>query len=530
MARSAPKPLPAAERRAIKQAAREELAVRSLVHFVRGAWHIVEPSTRLVGGWHIDLICDELEAVTRGECNELVICVPPGHMKSLLVSVFWPAWQWLQRPGERTMHLSNDESLTIRDARKTRSILSSDWYRRLVTRKAISDGDATFNPATSRAEWTQQGSNRPGEHFEAWRFAGDQNTKANYANEPHQGQRICLSMWGKITGKRTHGAAVDDPYDVKEVLFGGEGNVAAKMKRGVEIYDGAVFTRLNRPRWRVTVMQRLHERDLAGVLIGRGVRHVVLPAVFDAEHPHKHERDLRKPGELLCPAVHNEQDDVKMRRSLGARAYAAQYSQRPQAAQGGIFKRRFFKRYAGDPQRLHLQLGGFDAQAISVDCTFRKTVGSDYVVLTVWGKKGLDRYLLDEVRGKMELPETAKALIALSRKWPGALLKLIETKANGDALVQVLRNTLPGLVGYDPKASKEARAQVAALDYEAGHAYHPDPIVCPWIVDFEDELCGFPAAANDDRVDTVSQMFIRWQEGALDNPLERMRRETGFLH
>src|SRR6266496_3668228 len=68
-----------------------ELAMRKLAEFVRQAWLIVEPLTPLVWGWHIDCIIEHLEAVTYGQIRNLLINVPPRHMKSLLVSVFWPA-------------------------------------------------------------------------------------------------------------------------------------------------------------------------------------------------------------------------------------------------------------------------------------------------------------------------------------------------------------------------------------------------------------------------------------------------------
>src|ERR1700704_2873187 len=75
-----------------------EMAARSLREFVRQAWRIVEPSTPFVPGWHIDAIIEHLEAVSRGLIRNLLINVPPRHMKSLLVSVLWPAWEWIRWP------------------------------------------------------------------------------------------------------------------------------------------------------------------------------------------------------------------------------------------------------------------------------------------------------------------------------------------------------------------------------------------------------------------------------------------------
>ena len=69
-----------------------ETCRNSLSFFMRLAWKIVEPHTPFVDNWHIGLICEYLQAVTRLEINNLIINIPPRHMKSLLVSVIWPAW------------------------------------------------------------------------------------------------------------------------------------------------------------------------------------------------------------------------------------------------------------------------------------------------------------------------------------------------------------------------------------------------------------------------------------------------------
>jgi hypothetical protein len=88
-----------------------EYAARSLREFVRQGWHVVEPSTVFVPSWHIDAICEHLEAITRGEIRNLLINVPPRHMKSLLVSVFWPAWEWIRFPERRWLYSSYAQSL-----------------------------------------------------------------------------------------------------------------------------------------------------------------------------------------------------------------------------------------------------------------------------------------------------------------------------------------------------------------------------------------------------------------------------------
>src|SRR5947208_16586696 len=74
---------------------------RRLSDFVRAAWPVVEPGRPLVWGWHLDAVCEHLEAVTAGHLRNLLITIPPGCTKSRTVGVFWPAWTWLRwrRPG-----------------------------------------------------------------------------------------------------------------------------------------------------------------------------------------------------------------------------------------------------------------------------------------------------------------------------------------------------------------------------------------------------------------------------------------------
>lgn len=61
---------------------------KTLAGFIREAWHVLHtPNDRYIEGWHIDLLCEHLEAITygrfleRGLSNRLLVNVPPGSMK-----------------------------------------------------------------------------------------------------------------------------------------------------------------------------------------------------------------------------------------------------------------------------------------------------------------------------------------------------------------------------------------------------------------------------------------------------------------
>ncbi len=157
---------------------------------------------------------------------------------------------------------------------------------------------------------------------------------------------------------------------------------------------------------------------------------------------------------------------------------------------------------------------------------FSDTDGSDFVVGQVWGKLGADKYLIAQVRRRMEFTETVQAVRELSA-WVEAEypkhrshLKLVEDKANGPAVISSLRRQVPGLSAVKPKGDKVARARAVAPEVEAGNVHLPgtanaegtgyDPTQTPdWVRGLVDECAAFPNAAHDDQVDALSQALLR---------------------
>ena len=62
-------------------------ASASLYEFVKQSWAVVEPGVRFIPSWHIEEICEHLQAVTDGDIRKLLINIPPRHSKSTIVSV-----------------------------------------------------------------------------------------------------------------------------------------------------------------------------------------------------------------------------------------------------------------------------------------------------------------------------------------------------------------------------------------------------------------------------------------------------------
>jgi len=164
-----------------QQMVEAEMCRRSLHRFVKSFWSIVE-SQPFVDGWHLHAICDHLQAVSEGKIRRLLINMPPRHGKSLALSVFWPAWHWLNNPHYQFLFSSYASALSIRDSVKCRRIIQSPRYQTLVK---------TFVPAFD--------------------LAGDQNVKGRFENNMN-GYRLATSVDGANTGEGGD-AIVCLPYD-----------------------------------------------------------------------------------------------------------------------------------------------------------------------------------------------------------------------------------------------------------------------------------------------------------------------------
>src|SRR6185436_7836194 len=223
-----------------------ERAQRSFKAFVKQAWPILEPTAEFVDGLHVDAICSHLQAVTEGRIANLIINVPPGHAKSLLTAVFWPAWAWIDYPESRWLFSSYREPLATRDSVKCRRLIESDWYQ-------------------------QHWGNR-------YQLNGDQNQKSRFENTA-TGYRVVVPMYSG-TGERGDYVVVDDPHSVDQA----ESDV--ERRNAIEWLHGSMATRLNDLSigHKIVIQQRLHEADLTGdLLIKGGYELLCLPAEFEPE-------------------------------------------------------------------------------------------------------------------------------------------------------------------------------------------------------------------------------------------------------
>ena len=248
----------------------DELTIRrtrqSLRLFVPWAWPSLEPGTVFQANWHIALICEYLEAVTAGEVLRLVINIPPRYMKSLLVSVLWPCWEWYRQPSARYIFSSYAEPLASHHSLSRRRLIRSRPYQRFA----------------------------PDVHL-----TKDQQEKLEF-HTTKGGIMVATSTGGSITGKGGTRLIIDDPHNPTQA------ESDTQRQQALDFYRYTLSTRLDDPKRDaiVVVMQRLHTRDLTAVCLEQGFehcvcrrwRHVIPPSRFRGQAGRSFEHSIRRSG------------------------------------------------------------------------------------------------------------------------------------------------------------------------------------------------------------------------------------------
>lgn len=475
--------------KALEEATLEDYiqAENDFSYFFRAAWDVIEPETPLQWNWHHECMAEHLMAVHQGEIKRLIINIPPRTTKSLETTVCFPVWTWLKKPSNRFIFGSYADTLSRKHSLLRRSLIESDWFQ-------------TY--------WNNK-----------FQMRDDQNVKTNFINDK-TGHMVSFGMLGSVTGEGGDYVIIDDPHNPKKAASDAEREAA------ITAFDYSWSTRLNDKKTGriIVIMQRLHEKDLTGHLLQKnaGYVHLKIPQISEQPttliFPLSKKEIIRKPGDLLHPERDGHPEIDQIKKDLGSYGFAAQQQQEPSPAGGGLLKRKWWKFYKELP-------GKIDEMIISLDTTFKESDNSDYAVAQCWVKSGANKYLVDQVRDRMDFVTMSKAFQAFCYKHPQAHAKIIEAKANGEAIISALKNKIPGLIAFNPKTSKEQRVQAVSPEIEAGNIYLPDPSIAGWIGDFIEECSKFPNAANDDQVDAMTQALIRFQDQQSGNFVANMIQE-----
>ena len=436
--------------------------------FVWKSFQTILPGTPYLPNWHVDAIVHQLMRVQAGDISRLLINQPPRSLKSICVSVAYVAWLLGHDPTRRVIVVSYANEFAAELHRQFRMVIDAPWYRAL---------------------------------FPAMRPARDSGTELVTTAG---GGRYATSVGGTLTGRGADLIIIDDPLKAEEAMS------EPARKRVIDWYAGTLVSRLNDKENGpiVVVMQRLHENDLAGHLLGQGGwEHLDLPAIAvdDSVIPLGHGKVMtRRIGDILHPERESKDALDRIKAEIGSLKFSAQYQQRPVPLEGNLIRRDWFRYYD------HLPQGSARRIVQSWDIAMMTGDANDYSVCTTWQMIKADYYLVDVFRARLQYPDLRRKVASLAAKH-GAETILIEDAGPGMALLQDLWRDLPrGMprpIGQKPEGSKADRMVAQSAKIEAGHVHLPRE--ADWLDTFLLELLAFPNGRHDDQVDSVSQ-FLKW--------------------
>lgn len=460
----------------------------SLYFFVKKAFPIIETDP-FADGWHIQTICMYLENLYEGQITRQIINVPIGHMKSLLVNVFFPAWVWTKDPSKKFLFISYGEDLVIRDTGKCKRLIQSEWYQsRFGVQLAITP-DTTTKFANTQGGW-----------------------------------RYAYGMGGAYTGQHADFVCIDDP------LKSAESESEATRKQVNKNFDDAIYNRMKPDGKMVIIMQRLHENDLCGHIKEKKLdfEWLVLPAEYEGMARFNSSIGFVDPrteiGDLLWPTRYNRKVIDDLKRAMSERGVAGQLQQRPAPLQGNTFKKKWFeKRYENQDIR---------GIYLSCDTALQDTEEAAKSAIVVGGLTAEYRLIPIYVwKDKVDFPTLVDKILEIAQPHSDRLYSIIiEAKASGHPVIQTIRKTSPEwlkdgdgnlkIYPFNPPSNltKEERAAVASEWCENGSVILP--ILTDenkdWLIDFEEELFNFPNGRYKDMVDSLVQLIFTLESALSD--------------
>lgn len=420
-----------------------------------------------------EILIDRLEEIVNGDLSRLIVQVPPRHGKSQLVSRLFPAYYLLKHQARFVAVASYGATLAEGFSRSARAFYT--------------DAGGKLDPAAQSVKiWqTEQG-----------------------------GGLWSASVGSAATGRGCSLAIVDDP--LRDRRDAESPTVRGTLK---DWYGSTFRTRVEPEEGAIVIIQtRWHEDDLIGQVLeneaaveedDREGWHVIdLPAIAEEWHERPPlpdcisvEEDFREVGEALCPQRYNLRALSQIRAAVGSREWSALYMQSPRPSGGNIIDPDWFLYYTQAPEK-------FQRIILSVDCTFKDADSSDFVAMIVMGQQGSRFYVLDVVNERLDIVATMTRLMSKVQQWnPQAVL--VEAAANGHAVLTMLRQKIPNMVGIKPAdgGSKINRVQACAPMFEAGNVWLPQRAT--WTEPFVSQATMFPAAKNDDMIDATAQA-LNW--------------------
>jgi predicted phage terminase large subunit-like protein len=449
--------------------------------FLRRCLMTLNPGMPYLSNWHIKAIAYQLERIRRGEINRLIINLPPRYLKSLMVSVAFPAFLLGQEPWHRIFAISYGAELSSKHARDFRSIVSSRWYCRTFPKMKVE------------------------------RCLDEEVTTSL------KGFRKATSVDGPLTGLGGNIFIIDDPQKPLDALS------EARRNRLNQWVTNTLMSRLDNKETGaiIVVMQRVHMDDLSGFLSSDSPDWEVLslPAIADAE-----ERiqigDNAFHHRQVCQALHPDHESLetlrKLQQTLGPDDFSAQYQQQPVPPGGNMILREWLRYYETLPERT------YRSKIIqSWDTAAKDGAQNDYSVCTTWLIHESNYYLLHLVRARFDYPRLRRTAIELAELYKPSVV-LIEDASTGIALAQELGQVLRGPVEpVSVERDKAGRMYVQQQKFYAGLVHFPKG--ASFLPELAAELLAFPKGKTDDQVDSISQALSYERSNYAENLIAAMR-------
>lgn len=401
-----------------------------------------------------------IEADTGHAYDILVLSTPPQIGKSVTVTETLPSWLMGRNPEARIIEISYSEDFAKRFGRRNKQ-------------KIEEFGNEIFGIQV-----------------------GDPNTNLDFELKGHRGGMISRGALSGVTGKSADYMIIDDPVKNRE-----EADSETQRDKLWDEWQNSYKTRFQAHTKVILIMTRWHEDDLAGRIIANEENVSVVNIPLEAE-----ENDPlgRQVGDAICPEIGKDNAwlaDFKkgFMNKEGSRAWNALFQGHPTGLEGNLFKREWWQFYDELPEIVDW--------GMSVDAAFKDGEDNDFVAIQVWGKTGANMYLIDRVKAHLNLPDTIREIVRLRSLYPMCKTTLIEDKANGSAIINMLRNDLSGIIAVQPKGGKVARANAVVGTVESGNVYLPRNK--RWVGEFIEEFASFPNGVHDDEVDCATQMWNR---------------------
>jgi predicted phage terminase large subunit-like protein len=435
--------------------------------FTERCFYELNPTATFLPNWHIEVVTSALEACRRGEITRLIINQSPRSLKSHCASVAFPAFLLGHEPSAQIICASYGQELANKHAMDCRAIITSAWYQALFPHTRLSPQRQGLQEFVT--------------------------TK--------QGFRLSTSVGGVLTGRGAGIIIIDDPLKPDEALSD------TQRKAVNDWFDHTLYSRLNDKRngCIILIMQRLHEDDLVGHVLGVEPWKVIrFPAIAEEDESHMIQtpygtrRFQRHAGEALHPEREPLEVLNHIREAQGEYNFAGQYQQAPAPLGGGLVKAEWFKTYtaADRPET-------FEMTFQSWDTANKPTELSDYSVCTTWGVKEKHVYLLHLFRKRLGYPELKRAVREQAETFSPQTI-LIEDKASGTQLIQELVSEgAHAIKKYEPTMDKTMRMHSVTSTIENGFVHIPAQAY--WLPEYLHELAVFPNGKFDDQADSTSQ-------------------------